>query len=255
MAARSVFVVFTNMTLVTLSRQGSTVAHGQWIMLPPEEIQPGAVAEWKTESDGFATGTEGTIDYQWKSNGEHNKFHWDNPFSGSNSYDGHSDSGIVTISGGDGDDATVNFTLTHKTQDNWRWCNKCQCLAFAGNPSPGPCIAGGNHDHHGSGNYRMIKGVGPTGGQNNWRWCNRCQCMSFAGNPTLGICHAGGNHAHQGSGDYTLQNDISILAGQGNWRWCNKCQCLFFAGNATLGRCPAGGQHDSQGSGNYTLMQ
>jgi hypothetical protein len=22
-------------------------------------------------------------------------------------------------------------------QDNWRWCNKCQGLAFAGNPSPG----------------------------------------------------------------------------------------------------------------------
>jgi len=42
-------------------------------------------------------------------------------------------------------------------QDNWRWCNKCQGLAFAGSPSPGACPAGGTHDHAGSGNYVVIK--------------------------------------------------------------------------------------------------
>ena len=45
-------------------------------------------------------------------------------------------------------------------QDNWRWCNKCQVLAFAGNPSAGPCGAGGQHDHTGSGNYMVGYVVG-----------------------------------------------------------------------------------------------
>lgn len=35
-------------------------------------------------------------------------------------------------------------------QDNWKWCNKCQVLAYG---DPGPCAAGGIHDHTGSGNY------------------------------------------------------------------------------------------------------
>jgi CubicO group peptidase (beta-lactamase class C family) len=47
------------------------------------------------------------------------------------------------------------------SQDNWRWCNKCQVLTFAGNPSSlGPCKAGGVHDHTGSGNYVLGYVVG-----------------------------------------------------------------------------------------------
>jgi hypothetical protein len=41
-------------------------------------------------------------------------------------------------------------------QDNWRWCTKCQGLAYAGNPTMGACPAGGQHDHAGSGNYTLI---------------------------------------------------------------------------------------------------
>jgi hypothetical protein len=37
-------------------------------------------------------------------------------------------------------------------QDNWRWCNKCQVLAFAGY-SVGVCAAGGSHEYFGSGDY------------------------------------------------------------------------------------------------------
>jgi hypothetical protein len=43
------------------------------------------------------------------------------------------------------------------TQSNWRWCNKCQGLAFAGNSSAGACPAGGTHDHSGSGDYTLAK--------------------------------------------------------------------------------------------------
>ena len=39
-------------------------------------------------------------------------------------------------------------------QNKWSWCNKCQLLAFSGN-GVGPCPAGGNHDHTGSGDYTL----------------------------------------------------------------------------------------------------
>ena len=42
---------------------------------------------------------------------------------------------------------------TMTAQDNWRWCNKCQGLAFAGFPSQGACPAGGLHNHFLSGDY------------------------------------------------------------------------------------------------------
>ena len=34
-------------------------------------------------------------------------------------------------------------------QSDWKWCNKCQGLTFAGNPYRGKCPAGGNHTHVG----------------------------------------------------------------------------------------------------------
>jgi hypothetical protein len=44
-------------------------------------------------------------------------------------------------------------------QDNWRWCNKCKGLWFAGSPptKKKPCPAGGEHSQEGSGNYRLLK--------------------------------------------------------------------------------------------------
>ena len=29
-----------------------------------------------------------------------------------------------------------------QTQDNWRWCNKCEGLSFTGNSKPGTCPSG-----------------------------------------------------------------------------------------------------------------
>ena len=45
------------------------------------------------------------------------------------------------------------------TQENWRWCNKCQVLAFGGGTA-GSCGAGGVHNHTGSGNYMLGYEVG-----------------------------------------------------------------------------------------------
>jgi CubicO group peptidase (beta-lactamase class C family) len=46
------------------------------------------------------------------------------------------------------------------SQDNWRWCKKCQVLAYVGSSSAGACGAGGLHDHEGSGNYILGYVVG-----------------------------------------------------------------------------------------------
>jgi hypothetical protein len=97
-------------------------------------------------------------------------------------------------------------------QTNWRWCNKCQVLAFAGNPSPGACAAGGSHDHTGSGDYALMQNVSVPGAQSNWRWCNKCQVLAFAGNPSPGACAAGGSHDHTGSGDYWLSFASAAIA-------------------------------------------
>jgi len=85
-------------------------------------------------------------------------------------------------------------------QDNWRWCNKCQMLAFAGADRNGACPAGDEHDHNGSGNYVLNF----AGGQDNWRWCNKCQGLTFAGGSVIGACAAGGQHDHGRSGNYSL---------------------------------------------------
>jgi hypothetical protein len=52
--------------------------------------------------------------------------------------------------------AAPSATLTPWVQANWRWCNKCQALAYGGNADLGPCPASGLHDHFGSGDYSLV---------------------------------------------------------------------------------------------------
>ena len=89
---------------------------------------------------------------------------------------------------GSGDYALVHDDPAMPGQHNWRWCNKCQALSFAGNPSLGKCKAGGQHDHSGSGDYVVWRKADDTLGQDNWRWCNKCQVLAFAGSSTIGLC-------------------------------------------------------------------
>jgi hypothetical protein len=93
-----------------------------------------------------------------------------------------------------------------KGQNNWRWCSKCQGLAFAG-IGPGRCTAGGTHDQSRSYDYALTIGNTDMSGQNNWKWCKKCQGMAYGGAPSgPGNCPAGGSHDHSESGDYTLPN-------------------------------------------------
>jgi hypothetical protein len=116
MAARSVFVNFDNKSDVALIRDSGSLSHGIWTTQPPVRIEAGANVSWESESSGFATGTEGEVTYKIETGPGQTDgsahFHWDNPFVGSNSYDEATPVGYkADRSGGDGDNATVNWTF------------------------------------------------------------------------------------------------------------------------------------------------
>jgi Polyglycine hydrolase-like, structural repeat len=133
-------------------------------------------------------------------------------------------------------------------QSNWRWCRKCEGLAFGGQ-GVGVCPAGGGHDYSQSRDYTVPHNADGVG-QENWRWCGKCQVLAFAGHGT-GPCSAGGLHDHGGSGNYRVPLNWSG-PGQDGWRWCKKCQGLAM-NRSPQGRCPAGGRHNMDGSGSYRL--
>jgi hypothetical protein len=114
MAARSTQVILVNGTGFTLSLTGSGLSHGEWSSgaQPPSSVAANATVSWQSESDGFATGTEGTADFTVVSTGASLHFHWDNPFVGSNSYDESAPVGLtLERSGGGGENATVTWVL------------------------------------------------------------------------------------------------------------------------------------------------
>jgi hypothetical protein len=100
--------------------------------------------------------------------------------------------------------APSSFT-SEPRQSNWRWCQRCQGLAYAATgAASGVCPAGGAHALGASLDYRLILGATTLPGQPSWRWCRKCQGLAFAGHPNPGVCPAGGRHDHAASGEYTL---------------------------------------------------
>jgi hypothetical protein len=153
----------------------------------------------------------------------------------------------------DGRDLAVGIGGTWG-QQNWKWCNKCQALAYAGSGT-GVCAAGGTHDQSGSSLYSLALDQPAFPGQSNWRWCKNCQVLNYGGNPP-GPCPAGGVHDYSKSGNYSLGSGKVGYPGQNGWMWCLKCQGLVYAGSgATPGKCSGGGVHDTSKSANYTLVQ
>jgi hypothetical protein len=94
-------------------------------------------------------------------------------------------------------------------QANWRWCNKCQGLWFAGNMTAGTCPAGGGHGQTGSHDFAVALQIGA--GQRRWRWCSKCQGMWFGPNATQSNCPAGGKHSSSGSGNYRIPIVTSLV--------------------------------------------
>jgi hypothetical protein len=114
MAARSVSVSFTNKSAVALTSGGTSLLHGEWTTQPPARIEAGQTVVWESESNGFATGTEGTAYYDVEGLGitSRSLFHWDNPFIGSNSYsEAYPETFKASHSGGGGDNANVTWVF------------------------------------------------------------------------------------------------------------------------------------------------
>jgi hypothetical protein len=88
MAKRSTGITLHNFTSLELRRKDFGLSHGIWQngeqAVPPEKIGPGQKAWFGSESDGFATGTEGYVLYT----SDRGDFHvgWDNPYMGGNGF-------------------------------------------------------------------------------------------------------------------------------------------------------------------------
>src|SRR5262249_28859804 len=82
----------------------------------PGSVAVGQTVTWESESNGFATGTEGRAIYRLQGTPQGTPWtftlHWDNPFIGSNSYDETAPAGFsASHEGGSGDNAEVIWTL------------------------------------------------------------------------------------------------------------------------------------------------
>lgn len=88
MAARTVHCFLNNLTDETLTLDNENLEWGEYTepWFVPGTIAPKSVGQWRTESDGFMTGTEGRARFSISS-GEGTEFidvWWDNPFIGGN---------------------------------------------------------------------------------------------------------------------------------------------------------------------------
>ena len=114
MASRSTLIKIQNNTNATLTRTSASLSAGEWTenMYPPDTISANGTATFQAESDGFATGDQGSVNYQVGSAGQL-QINFDDPFSGSNGYSVSAPSGYsASYTGGDGNNGAIVVTLT-----------------------------------------------------------------------------------------------------------------------------------------------
>ncbi|MFD7645776.1 hypothetical protein ACFV4P_34610 [Kitasatospora sp. NPDC059795] len=118
-AARSTVVKLNNWTGCTLTRENWSLSHGIWTTQPPVRIYDQQQGRWASESNGFATGTEGIARFFAENcanpvlNGRIVQVHWNNPYVGSNSYDSTGTDLMFYVpqpAGGGGNNATAEFS-------------------------------------------------------------------------------------------------------------------------------------------------
>ncbi len=120
-AARSTQVSITNWSSCELHLQNAWLDHGVWSdgLAPAAFIADGTTSRWQSESNGFLTGTEGHVIYDASNckvsllNGKRVQLHWNNPYTGSNSYDsfGSDPNFRFGRNGGDGNNANVYWQI------------------------------------------------------------------------------------------------------------------------------------------------
>jgi hypothetical protein len=165
------------------------------------------------------------------------------PAGGVHSEDGSSDYALYTSASAGAAAAGVPIA---NFQTGWRWCKKCQGLAFAA----GFCIAGGSHDLSGSQDYALVHDASVPGGQDQWSWCGQCQGLWFGGGGGWGTCPYGAAHRNDGFNYNLISPGGAPPSTQNKWRYCSKCLGLWYAG---AGACAGGQTHDLSSSQDYSL--
>ena len=115
MAARSTNITIVNNTTLDLILESASVIDGIWSpgSYPQSPIAAGTKGSWQSESDGVMTGTEGNVTYHFQIPAGPVYINWDNPYVGNNGYSIITPAGYtLQQTGGDGDNATVTFTLS-----------------------------------------------------------------------------------------------------------------------------------------------
>lgn len=108
-SVRSCVVYLHNNSNTNLERSENRLGHGAWTRTPPDIINAGQWVAWASESNGFMTGTEGSVRYRG-GDGGYVSIVWDNPFIGSNKFDSsHGDGRNIRMSGGGGDISVIRF--------------------------------------------------------------------------------------------------------------------------------------------------
>ena len=115
MAQRSVIIVIDNQTSQNLAFTSVNYPHGVPLSSPPQSIPANtSTPAWEVDSDGFATGVEGTVIYNFQSDSSQLvSLYFDNPFEGSNTFSGQAPVGYAvstTVTGGN--NASIVYTLT-----------------------------------------------------------------------------------------------------------------------------------------------
>lgn len=131
-AARSTRVRIKNNTEYTMTFVGLTATHGIISGQPTTQITAGTVGELFAESNGFMTGTEGWVKYRLEGFPGEAKFHWDNPFLGSNSADGLGPDGYAVDYIGNTSNHTTIFFSLHRRDDPKPVCDATWVLDHLG---------------------------------------------------------------------------------------------------------------------------
>lgn len=131
-AARSVHVVIKNNTTHTMIFVSGGTQHGIVTRRPPSRISSGGIGELFAESNGVATGTEGSVTYRLDGVGGNAVFHWDNPFVGSNSISGSAPAAFKIEQIGDTGNRTLVFFSIHDANQPEARCNAAWVIAHLG---------------------------------------------------------------------------------------------------------------------------
>ena len=112
-SARTVTILVVNSTSSPLNCGTAVLDGGEWASYPPDVTAAGATGRWRTQSNGFATGTEGNATLNIGATSASVTIRWSNPYWGKSAYTCEAPSGYTcSVSTVTGSAATVTATVS-----------------------------------------------------------------------------------------------------------------------------------------------